>query len=91
MWAAHRPGEEGYRRRRRPAVLAVAFVVPARAQVFGDLIEAAYDLHRTLVYRQLRWPLPGNPAEEQATGAALTSYLRRGSDATGPAFTPPPQ
>ena len=36
-------------------------VLSARAQVFGDLIEADYDLHRSLLYRQLRRPLPINP------------------------------
>ena len=71
------------------AVVTVWTVIPARAQVFGDLIEASYDLHRTLVYQQLRWPLPANPHDERAAGAAVTSYLRRGSDATTPAFTPP--
>ena len=62
---------------------------PARAQVFGDLIEAAYDLHRTALYRQLRWPLPANPEQEHACGQQLTSYLWRGSDDTTPTFTPP--
>jgi hypothetical protein len=71
------------------AVAAIALIVPARAQVFGDLVEAAYDLHRTLVYRQLRWPLPANPSEERDMGTALTNYLRRGSDASTLVFTPP--
>jgi hypothetical protein len=70
-------------------VIAVWAVIPARAQVFGELIEAAYDLHRTQVYQHLRWPLPVNPHAERAAGAALTSYLRRGSDGTAPTFTPP--
>jgi hypothetical protein len=69
--------------------IAVTAVIPARAQVFGDLIEAAYDLHRTAVYQQLRWPLPANPKEEHSAGVQLTSYLRRGSDSTTPTFTPP--
>ena len=30
--------------------VAVTIVLPARAQVFGDLIEAAYDLHRSALY-----------------------------------------
>ncbi len=71
------------------AVLAVTVVVPGRAQAFGDLIEAAYDLHRTALYRQLRWPLPANPAEEHPAGERLTAYLRRGSRDPDPAFTPP--
>ena len=69
--------------------VAVTIVLPARAQVFGDLIEAAYDLHRTALYRQLRWPLPANPAQEHLQGQQLTAYLWRGSDDTTPTFTPP--
>ena len=53
--------------------IAVTAVIPARAQVFGELIEAAYDLHRTAVYQQLRWPLPANPQQEHPAGAQLTS------------------
>ena len=71
------------------AIVAVTVVLPARAQAFGDLIEAAYDLHRTGLYQQLRWPLPANPGEEHACGRQLTAYLRRGSDTTTPTFTPP--
>jgi hypothetical protein len=71
------------------ATAAVTIVIPARAQAFGDLIEAAYDLHRTSLYEQLRWPLPANPGEEHARGRQLTAYLRRGSDTTTPTFTTP--
>jgi hypothetical protein len=69
--------------------IAVTLVTPARAQTFGELIEAAYDLYRTAIYQQLRWPLPANPKQEHHTGAQLTTYLRRGSDSTTPAFTTP--
>jgi len=71
------------------ATVTVAIVIPARAQAFGDLIEAAYDLHRTSLYQQLRWPLPANPSEEHTCGRQLTAYLQRGSDITTPTFTPP--
>jgi hypothetical protein len=71
------------------AGIAVAVVTPLRAQSFGDLIEAAFDLHRTDLYRQLRWPLPANPGEERGTGTAVTAYLWRGSDSPTPTFTPP--
>ncbi|WP_018504422.1 hypothetical protein [Parafrankia discariae] len=67
----------------------VTVVIPGRAQVFGDLIEAAYDQHRTVLYQQLRWPLPSNPQQEQIYGQQLTAYLWRGSDDTTPTFTPP--
>jgi hypothetical protein len=71
------------------ATIAVVLVVPARAQVFGDLVEAAYDQHRTVLYTQLRWPLPTNPHEEKEAGQRLTAYLWRGSDDTAPTFTQP--
>ena len=61
--------------------------VPARAEVFADLVEAAFDLHRSTLYQKLRWPLPGNPAEERTSGRRLTQYLMRGLSGTTPAFT----
>ena len=69
--------------------VAVTVVLPGRAQVFGDLIEAAYDLHRSALYRLLRWPLPANPGQEHQQGQQLTAYLWRGSDDIAPTFTPP--
>lgn len=69
-------------------IAAVACWVPARAEVFADLLEAAYDLYRTDLYRQLRWPLPNSPADEHQTGAEVTAYLVRGSDRPCPVFTP---
>ncbi len=67
----------------------VVWWVPNRAEVFADLVEAAYDLYRAELYRQLRWPLPANPADEQHRGQELTRYLVRGSDKPHPEFTPP--
>jgi hypothetical protein len=77
-----------------PVGLAVALAsttiwVPARAEVFGDLLEAAYDLYRCAVYQQLRWPVPLNPHHEHGYGQLLTTYLWRGSDDADPPFTPP--
>jgi hypothetical protein len=71
------------------AAIAVAAVVPGRAQAFGDLMEAAYDQYRTALYTQLRWPLPANPRAEHEAGQELTAYLWRGSDDVSPAFVPP--
>jgi hypothetical protein len=71
------------------AVSALVWWVPARAEVFADLIEGAYDLYRGSLYQQLRWPLPDNPAAEHDTGAKLTEYLLRGSDKPDPTFTTP--
>jgi hypothetical protein len=71
------------------AAAAVVFWVPTRAEVFGDLLEAAYDLHRTALYQQLRWPPPTDPRQERSEGAKLTTYLWRGTDDPAPVFTPP--
>ncbi|WP_239396834.1 hypothetical protein, partial [Frankia sp. CiP3] len=69
------------------AAVAVGVATPGRAEAFGDLVEAAFDLHRTAVYRQLRWPLPATPKDEHLSGRQLTAYLRRGSDNDTPTFT----
>jgi hypothetical protein len=72
--------------------LAAYFVwVPDRAEVFADLVEAAFDLYRPALYAALRWPLPSDPADERKLGALLTEYLWRGSDATIPKFMTPKQ
>src|SRR5262249_9746917 len=55
-----------------------------RSRLFGDLIDATFDLHRHALYQALRWPLPANPAAERRAGRALTDYLWRGSDAEEP-------
>jgi hypothetical protein len=78
-----------------PAGLGVAVAsawlwAPARAAVFADLVEAAFDLHRLELYRQLRWPLPTNPADEREAGAQLTEYLVRGLSKPSPTFTDDP-
>jgi len=59
------------------------------AEVYGDLIEAVFDLYRTALYQSLRLPLPNNPAEERAIGQQVTEYLFRGSAAATPEFTAP--
>jgi hypothetical protein len=71
------------------AAIGVAWTVPGRAEVFADLVEGAYDLYRSALYQQLRWPLPANPTDEHRTGDELTQYLVRGSDKPHPQFTPP--
>lgn len=69
------------------AALAYHVVLPARAQSLADLWEAAFDLYRFDLYRQLRWPLPASPQEEQSSGAQVTTFLWRGSDAPTPRYT----
>jgi hypothetical protein len=67
----------------------ILYWIPDRAEVFADLLEAAFDVHRVTIYEHLRWPLPANPHEERICGEQLTSYLLRGKDSTVPAFTSP--
>jgi hypothetical protein len=71
------------------AIGAAAFWVPSRAETFGDLMEAAYDLYRISLYQQLRWPLPQGPDDEVATGKALTEYLWRGTATPAQVFAQP--
>jgi hypothetical protein len=78
-----------------PAGLGVAAAsawlwAPARAAVFADLLEAAFDLYRLDLYRQLRWPLPTNPKDERVAGAQMTEYLVRGLSKPWPTFTADP-
>jgi hypothetical protein len=56
------------------------------AVIYGDLVESAFDLYRTSLYKSLRWKLPTNPTEERQTGAALTDYLWRGFTEPEPMF-----
>jgi len=60
--------------------------VLSAARSYGRLIEGAFDVHRTALYRALRWPLPTSPASERASGLAVTQYLWRGSDGPNPKF-----
>ncbi|MDZ8259936.1 hypothetical protein [Nostoc sp. ChiQUE01b] len=48
------------------------------ATTYGELVEAAFDLHRHLLYQSLRWGLPADPKEERRVGKELTEYLWRG-------------
>jgi hypothetical protein len=64
------------------AISVLAAVLFARrmytsAGVYGDLICAAYDLHRLDLYQSLGWPAPKTPEEEREQGEALTQFLRR--------------
>jgi hypothetical protein len=59
------------------------------ATVYGELVESAYDLHRVDLYKALRWPLPEGPAQEVASGLALTAYLWRGTVPAGVQYADP--
>jgi hypothetical protein len=48
--------------------------------VYGQLLDATFDVHRHLLYQALHWQFPENPAEERKRGAEMTQYLWRGAD-----------
>jgi hypothetical protein len=50
------------------------------ATTYADLIDATFDVHRTLLYKSLRWQLPTTAAAEIEAGKQLTAYLWNGSD-----------
>jgi len=66
------------------AVIAYRSAVTAAAQ-YGDLIDAAYTVHRGALYDAVNWPRPAGPDTEVASGEALTTSLWR-----GPALAEPP-
>lgn len=49
------------------------------AEVYGDLVETAFDLHRFALYDALAWPRPRSNDEEKASGKQLTEFLWRGT------------
>ena len=59
-------------------ILAYGMALQA-AMAYGDLIEAAFDLHRMELYDALGWPRPKNSAEEKRMGTQLTEFLWRGT------------
>ena len=59
------------------------------ARVYGDLLEAAFDLYRFELYEALRFPLPKDTSEEKAKGEELTAYLFYGSVAEPITFQKP--
>lgn len=60
------------------------------ATTYGELVEAAYDLHRLDLYRALRWPLPSGTDKEWEAGQALTAYLWRGAGREVVEYVAPP-
>ncbi len=49
------------------------------AGIYGDLVNACYDLHRFALYEATRWPAPISPHGEAEHGAGLTAFLHRGA------------
>lgn len=56
------------------------------AEVYGNLLESAFDLHRMALYDALHFSRPTNPSEERQLGQMVTQYLWRGSDRPHPPF-----
>lgn len=77
------------------ALVAAAFAAAAywamvnAAGDYGDLLRAAFDLHRFALYEHLRWRPPSSPAEEVACGQRLSEYLFRGVASERMGFTAP--
>jgi len=59
-------------------ILAYSMTVQTAA-AYGDLLEAAFDLHRLDLYDALTWPRPKDSNGEKATGARLSEFLWRGT------------
>ncbi len=45
------------------------------AEVYGDLLEAAFDLHHFALYEAVHFPSPMDTSEERKRGEQLTAYL----------------
>lgn len=58
-------------------ILAAYWRLLGAAEVYGQLLRAAYDLHRFALYEGLHWPLPIDAVTEKVFGEALTLYLKR--------------
>jgi hypothetical protein len=53
------------------------------AELYGDLIEASFDVHRAALYRAVRWPLSPTTDDDPLAGAELSQYLWRGTAPRG--------
>ncbi len=49
------------------------------AMSYADLIESAFDLHRSTLYDALHWPRPKDSKNEASEGQKLTEFLWRGT------------
>jgi hypothetical protein len=60
------------------------------AELYGDLVEASFDVHRGALYRAVRWPLSPTTDDDPLAGAELSEYLWRGTAPRGMKFEQPP-
>ena len=49
------------------------------AMAYGDLLEAAFDLHRLSLYEAMGWSRPTDSEKEKAQGKQMTEFLWRGT------------
>ena len=61
------------------------------AMAYGDLLEAAFDLHRMKLYDALGWPKPKNSDDEKVFGKQLTEFLWRGTVSLSVAYRQDPE
>lgn len=70
------------------AVVASSRWTRSRAEVFADVVESTFDVHRFSLYEALRFKVPDNPANEPSVGQQVTAYLWRGSRSAKPFVHP---
>lgn len=60
--------------------MAISYGIACQAAMaYGELLEAAFDLHRFSLYDAMGFPRPKNTQEEKAFGSQLTEFLWRGT------------
>lgn len=64
------------------------FALPA-AETYGDLVEAACDVHRPALYLSLRLELPESPLADYQLATFVNAYLQRGSSSGDRIFLRP--
>lgn len=70
-----------------PLLVYYASLLPS-ARLCGDLVAAAYDLHRMQLYDHLHLSRPTSPADERRLGKVVTDLLYGGLDDQSVAYVP---
>jgi hypothetical protein len=64
------------------------YAIPA-AQAYGDVVEAACDVHRASLFTALRLTLPESPIADQKLATFVNGYLQRGASTSDRIFLRP--
>jgi hypothetical protein len=56
------------------------------ARLYGDLVQATFDVYRPLLYKAARREMSANAAGERDAGTALSNYFAKGSDSASFTF-----